>query len=1013
MPDAITIPRSDELPVELDWEALRTEGLTHIQRLSGLIWTDHNLHDPGVTILELLSYALTDLGYRAGFDIKDLLARPDGAPEPADVSGLIPAHEVLTTGPRTIVDYRRLLLRIEGIRNAWLDPLTDPTDSFNYRASEIPIYADCAADGLTYAPVSAHGANHPVRLTGLYKVLVELDIDDELGSLNEAGLTFRPQDGALRGATIRFDCFDPAIDNGTLNLGSDLKSIKSVTVTGAGNAFGAEVQVVLEDGTVQILSACSVQVRAERTRPGHAPPKFTDKDVKRLLERADLDAPVSKFWRKLQRRRQTLTTVECALHGHRGLCEDFYSVSTVTPFRIGICADVEVSADADMERIQAEVFHAIENYLSPPVRYCTLEEMLKSGRRPDEIFNEPFRDLEFRCGGQPAFAKPGFITDDTLQETELRRHVRASDIVNLAVDIDGVVAIRDIQLRAYDQSGLALGATDKWSLAVPAGCQPVFFFEGSKLLFHRDGIPYRAQPTEFASTLAYLRAVSRREVYVPPGQTFAVPLGRWRNLDAFHSVANDLPENYGVGRAGIARSAGDERIARARQLKGYLAFFDQLLASYLGQLANARRWLSIDPALTETSGNEVVVDAAPTLGPSFAEEFLIADGSGGESTGRLTGYEERFLERRNRALDHLIARFAERFADYAALMFRKSGDRVQVAEEVVADKLGFLADYPRVSRNRGQAANLRPDKAADVWDCDNISGLERRAGRLLGIDTCLRRNLHAVGHLDSLFQFSGGSGNVRINIADGDGATLFQSDETFADADAAKAAAQKSYAGLRDEGAFEFTQTQGATTYKLRIISGSGTLTHRGKFDTEQDAATAARAIVERYDDLLEAVGEEGEGMHLVEHILLRPRAEGDRLMQICLPDDCQLCGEQDPYSFRVSVVLPYWAGRFRDLNFRALAERMLREEAPAHVQVKICWIGQAQMAEFDAAHRAWLTAIAGNDAGSPAVRTKADRLIAIIDSLKSVYPLASLHDCDAGEDETIVRLGSTALGIY
>jgi hypothetical protein len=46
-------------------------------------------------------------------------------------------------------------------------------------------------------------------------------------------------------------------------------------------------------------------------------------------------------------------------------------------------------------------------------------------------------------------------------------------------------------------------------------------------------------------------------------------------------------------------------------------------------------------------------------------------------------------------------------------------------------------------------------------------------------------------------------------------------------------------------------------------------------------------------------------------------------------------------------------------------------------------------------------------------VRNRATRLIAIIDTLKSVYPHATLHDCDAGEDETIVRLGSTALGIY
>jgi hypothetical protein len=223
MPDTLSIPRKPELPVALDWEALRAEGLRHVQQLSGLIWTDHNLHDPGITILELLCYALTDLGYRTGFDIKDLMTGPDGTMEAPAISGLVPAHEALTTGARTITDYRRLLLRIEGVRNAWLDPMTNPGDAANYRLSEVPIYADCGANALTFAPFAADGsANHPIRLTGLYKVLVELDIDDELGSLNEVGITYLVRKGVLKGAAIRFDCRDPRLLEGSLDTRKDL-----------------------------------------------------------------------------------------------------------------------------------------------------------------------------------------------------------------------------------------------------------------------------------------------------------------------------------------------------------------------------------------------------------------------------------------------------------------------------------------------------------------------------------------------------------------------------------------------------------------------------------------------------------------------------------------------------------------------------------------------------------------------------------------------------------------------
>jgi len=45
------IPRRTNLPERYDFETLRRSGLDHISRFSGKLWTDHNLHDPGITIL--------------------------------------------------------------------------------------------------------------------------------------------------------------------------------------------------------------------------------------------------------------------------------------------------------------------------------------------------------------------------------------------------------------------------------------------------------------------------------------------------------------------------------------------------------------------------------------------------------------------------------------------------------------------------------------------------------------------------------------------------------------------------------------------------------------------------------------------------------------------------------------------------------------------------------------------------------------------------------------------------
>jgi hypothetical protein len=60
----------------LDYVALVAEGTALVQALSGLTWTNYNYSDPGVTILEQLCYALTELSYRADFRVQDLLGEP-------------------------------------------------------------------------------------------------------------------------------------------------------------------------------------------------------------------------------------------------------------------------------------------------------------------------------------------------------------------------------------------------------------------------------------------------------------------------------------------------------------------------------------------------------------------------------------------------------------------------------------------------------------------------------------------------------------------------------------------------------------------------------------------------------------------------------------------------------------------------------------------------------------------------------------------------------------------------
>lgn len=100
--------------------------LEETQRLSGKVWTDYNVHDPGVTLAETAAYALAELDYKLGFPLADCLSEED-RPFDAARFGLFPPTDVYTTSPVTEDDYRRMLLaNVPGIDNATVhcDPKT-------------------------------------------------------------------------------------------------------------------------------------------------------------------------------------------------------------------------------------------------------------------------------------------------------------------------------------------------------------------------------------------------------------------------------------------------------------------------------------------------------------------------------------------------------------------------------------------------------------------------------------------------------------------------------------------------------------------------------------------------------------------------------------------------------------------------------------------------------------------------------------------------------------------------
>src|SRR5688572_29357465 len=97
MEEQLYIEKNNILSNDQDFEFLRSEGKKYIEELSSAVWTDYNTHDPGITILEALCYAITELGYRTNFDVKTLVSDENG--NIGNDQAFFSAKEIMTAAP--------------------------------------------------------------------------------------------------------------------------------------------------------------------------------------------------------------------------------------------------------------------------------------------------------------------------------------------------------------------------------------------------------------------------------------------------------------------------------------------------------------------------------------------------------------------------------------------------------------------------------------------------------------------------------------------------------------------------------------------------------------------------------------------------------------------------------------------------------------------------------------------------------------------------------------------------
>lgn len=758
MTSQVTIKKNPSLTASEDYYLLRKKGIEYIEQMGSRWWTDYNSHDPGITILEALCYAITDLGFRTGWDIKDLLASPPEDTPKHELQALFTAREILTTNPLTINDYRRLLVDLSPIRNAWM--------VCRKCACEIGLYGDCKESKLTYRHPEGQEKEVKVTPLGTYDVMLELENDPKLGDLNNRKLRHQfivkiDEDGTERRYPVTMEVRFPEmpssfwqkvteeaeVDGVTTVTPKSINSIlmKRLSLNTEGedaseaqlrrweNIFYTTLRVkvgddfhLIENATVRLYGKSRIREVFEREW------------IEAELENASSTGIVSLFFEKMAKVREAIHLVKDSLHGHRNLAEDFCCVDRVCVEDVAVCADIEVRPDADIDRVQSEVLFEIENYFNPGVKFYSLREMMEENVPVEEIFEGPQMTH-------------GFVKNSELEAAQLKPQLRTSDLINRLVEIEGVVAVKDLLLTRYDDLGKPVrGVADvgrgnpnqlsaRWTLDISSNCQPRLYVENSKFLFVKNGLPFIAREEEVHHTLQQLRGESERlKIKQNKAEDLEVPTGNFREPESYYPVQYSFPLTYGVGFEGLPAGVSPARKAKAKQLKAFLLFFEQLLGNHLSQVANVKRLFSLDETLDRTYFTKNLRSEDLLKGSTELIDASLDDAR----LQTLAESEPEYLDRRNRFLDHLLSRFAEDFTDYALTQYSLADDKLQAQKDLIDTKINFLENYPNDSRNRARAANMR----AAISD-DNHATLRRRIARLLGLDEATEKEIFVVEHI--------------------------------------------------------------------------------------------------------------------------------------------------------------------------------------------------------------------------------------------------------------------------
>lgn len=659
---------------------------------------------------------------------------------------------------------------------------------------------------------------------------------------------------------------------------------------------------------------------------------------------------------------------------------------------VGVIIDLELKDDIEPKKVVSEFFKHLQNYFSPEITFKSLQELINLETPTETIFSGPI-------------LKNGFLLDDEIQNHSIRQQIFISEILSLAMSIQGVSFIRHLKVVGNANEEY------NWIYNVSKGKVPkIDPLRSSFICRYKNAIVFQSK--EKSTELIISSKLNHHSSHTQ--NKLEKSIGNEKNLSKYYSIQNDFPETYGIGVKGPAAGAEPEKIAAIKQFKGYLMIYDQIMANFLSQLNHVKYLFSTEDI--ETSYAVQLMDTIPgieSMYKQFIENYFVNYNDFEDkrrlkaewinflknSKEKLTtkiqdAFETRneFLDRRNRILDHLLARFGMDTIRLEVL----SGMN---PSEAITYKLDLLRNFPKLSSEKWSMGPSSLDPASSGLKCWfsknlNLKGITDRKissiDEMLSVNSAmdnLRIEVYSEENpLNSLLKYGierenfVETQNAEISIYNNDNelaATIFfnaanevnlkevafrkisdldRASESFLIIDhiVIKPTDDMPCYGF-DAGLEKNTFFSSERKYTLNECNRFSEEFGRS-FEVKDNFEIIETAFKEfrirfqcSFGSLLSVsyYSSATEAVEDLEYFLENLKSKGPTFL-FTTKYESHFVNLSNPFSHIVTLILPTWPSKFQKQGFRKYTEELFYEELPSHLAVNLKWLDLEEMKAFE-----------------------------------------------------------------